>query len=273
MSNLSLYLAAVLGYAALAVYFWRAQAAGRGAELERGAARFVVLAPMLLQGYLLSNTLFIDGEMNLGLTNSISLILWLTLLVYWVAHFYYPIASLQTLVLPLAAVGVVLPALFPDTHLHARNTWAFEAHIAVALLAFSLFTIAALHAGLMSLVEKRLHHAILPKAMQNLPPLLTMEALLFRIIVVGFLLLSFTLASGMIFSEQVFGHALKFTPRIAHKIVFGLTSWAVFAGLLIGHHFYGWRGRTAIRWTLSGFVFLFLSYVGSKFVLEVLLHR
>ncbi len=273
MSNLSLYLVAALGYAALAVYFWRAQAAGRGAELDRGVARFIVLVPMLIHAYLLSNTLFIDGEMNMGLTNSVSLILWLTLLVYWVAHFFYPIASLQTLVLPLAAVGVVLPALFPDTHLHPHNRWAFEAHIAVAMLAFSLFTIAALHAGLMSLVEKRLHHAILPKAMQNLPPLLTMEALLFRIIVAGFLLLSFTLASGMIFSEQVFGHALKFTPRIAHKIVFGLMSWAVFAGLLAGHHFYGWRGRTAIRWTLSGFVFLFLSYVGSKFVLEVLLHR
>lgn len=274
MSNLSLYLAAVLGYAAIAVYFWRAQAAGRGAELDRSAAAFVVLIPMVIHGYLLSNTLFVDGEMNLGLTNSVSLILWLTLLVYWVAHFFYPIASLQTLVLPLAAVGVLLPGLFPDQRLQPRSdSWVFEAHIAVAMLAFSLFTIAALHAGLMSLVEKRLHHAILPKAMQNLPPLLTMESLLFRIIVAGFLLLSFTLASGMIFSEQVFGHALKFTPRIAHKIVFGLMSWGVFAGLLVGHHFYGWRGRTAIRWTLSGFAFLFLSYVGSKFVLEVLLHR
>lgn len=274
MSNLSLYLAAAVGYAVLAVYFWRAQAGGRGTELDRGAASFFVLIPMVIHGYLLSNTLFVDGEINMGLTNSVSLILWLTLLVYWVAHFFYPIASLQALVLPLAAVGVLLPNLFPDQRLQSQSgSWVFEAHIAVAMLAFSLFTIAALHAGLMSLVEKRLHHAILPKAMQNLPPLLTMEALLFRIIIAGFLLLSFTLASGMIFSEEVFGHALKFTPRIAHKIVFGLMSWAVFAGLLVGHRFYGWRGRTAIRWTLSGFAFLFLSYVGSKFVLEVLLHR
>jgi ABC-type uncharacterized transport system permease subunit len=274
MSNLSLYLAASLGYAALAVYFWRAQAAGQGGSLDRGVARYLVLIPLLLQGYLLSIGLFVGGQMNLGLTHAVSLILWLTLLVYWVAQFFYPIAILQALVLPLAAVGVLLPGLFPDEHLQPKNdSWVFEAHIAVAMLAFSLLTIAALHAGLMSLVEKRLHHAILPKAMQNLPPLLTMEALLFRIIVAGFLLLSFTLASGMIFSEEVFGHALKFTPRIAHKIVFGLMSWGVFAGLLAGHHFYGWRGRTAIRWTLSGFVFLFLSYVGSKFVLEVLLHR
>jgi len=273
MSNLSLYLAAFLAYAALGVYFWRTQAAGQEAVLDRGLARFVVLIPLMMQAYLLSNSLFVDGQMNLGLTNAISLILWLTLLVYWVAHFFYPIASLQTLVLPLAAVGVLLPGLFPDEHLQPAKNWAFEAHIAVAMLAFSLLTIAALHAGLMSLAEKRLHHAILPKAMHNLPPLLTMEALLFRIIVAGFLLLSFTLASGMIFSEHVFGHALKITASNAHKIVFGLLSWAVFAGLLLGHHFYGWRGRTAIRWTLSGFAFLFLSYVASKFVLEVLLHR
>ncbi len=274
MSTLSLYLVTFLAYAALAAYFWRAQAAGRGGELDRGPARYAVLIPLLLQGYLLSNSLFVAGQMNLGLVNSISLILWLTLLVYWVAHFFYPIASLQTLVLPLAAVGALLPALFPEEHLQPHNTsWVYEAHIAVAMLAFSLFTIAALHAGLMSLVERRLHHAILPVPMQNLPPLLTMEALLFRIIVAGFLLLSFTLASGMIFSEQLFGHALQFTPRIAHKIVFGLMSWAVFAGLLAGHHVYGWRGRIATRWTISGFVFLFLSYVGSKFVLEVLLHK
>ncbi len=274
MSNLSLSLLASLAYAALAVYFWRAQAAGQGANLERSAARFLVLIPLALQGYLLSDSVLVGGQLNLGLSSSISLILWLTLLVYWLAQLYYPIASLQALVLPLAAVGAVLPALFPDERLHPQSTsFAFEAHIAVAMLAFSLFTIAALHALLMSLVEKRLHHAILPKAMQNLPPLLTMEALLFRIIVAGFLLLSFTLASGMIFSEQLFGHALQFTPRIAHKIVFSLMSWGVFAGLLAGHHFYGWRGRTAIRWTLSGFVFLFLSYVGSKFVLEVLLHK
>lgn len=272
--SLVLYLAVVATYALLTGYFWRAQAAGRVEELDRGLTRFLVLIPLLSHGYLLFSGLVVAGQLNLGLAYAISMILWLTLLVYWVAHFFYPLASLQALVLPLAGVGALLPALFPAEHLRPQNhSLAFEAHIAVAMLAFSLLTIAALHAGLMSLAEKRLHHAILPRALQNLPPLLTMEALLFRIIVAGFLLLSFTLASGMIFSEEVFGHALKITASNAHKIVFGFLSWAVFAGLLAGHHFYGWRGRTAIRWTLSGFGFLFLSYVVSKFVLEVLLHR
>jgi len=274
MSDLYLYLVTFFAYAVLAAYFWRVQAAGRGEELGRGIICHAVLLPLVLQGYLLYESLFVEGQLNFGLVYSISLILWLSMLVYWAARFFYPIASLQTLVLPLAAVGALLPALFPAAHMQPKATsLVFEAHIIVAMLAYSLFTIAALHAGLMSLVENRLHHAILPKALQNLPPLLTMETLLFRIIVVGFMLLSLTLASGMVFSEQVFGRALEFTPKIAHKIVFSILSWAVFAGLLIGHRFYGWRGRTAIRWTMSGFVFLLLGYVGSKFVLEVLLHR
>lgn len=270
MSNLSLYLVTFFAYAALAVYFWREQSAGRGDDLGRGVICHAVLLPLALHGYLLYETLFIQGQMNFGLVYSLSLILWLTMLVYWLARFFYPIASLQTLVLPLAAVGALLPALFPAAHMQPETkSLVFEAHIIVAMLAYSLFTIAVLHAGLMSLVEKRLHHAILPKALQNLPPLLTMETLLFRIIVAGFALLTLTLISGMVFSEELFGKPWQ----LSHKMLFGFVSWSVFAGLLGGHYFYGWRGRTAIRWTVSGFVFLLLAYVGSKFVMEVFLHR
>src|SRR5690606_21527752 len=103
----------------------------------------------------------------------------------------------------------------------------------------------------------------------DFPPLLTMETLLFRVIGVGFILLTLTLISGILFSEQIFGQPLKFT----HKNFFAIISWLVFGGLLLGRFQYGWRGKTAIRWTLSGFVLLLLAYAGSKFVLEVLLSR
>ena len=270
MSDLSLYVVTSLAYGALAVYFWRAQAAGRGDELTLGIISYAVLLPLALHGYLLHENLFIGGQLNLGLINSLSLILWLTMLVYWIARFFYPIASLQALVLPLAAAGALLPALFPAVHTQPKSTsLIFEAHIIVAMLAYSLFTIAVLHAGMMSMMERRLHHAILPRTLQNLPPLLTMETLLFRIIIAGFALLTLTLISGIVFSEELFGKPWQLT----HKMVFGIASWVVFAVLLLGHFFYGWRGRTAIRWTVSGFVFLFLAYVGTKFVLEVLLHR
>ena len=270
MSNLPLYLFTFFAYGALGVIFWRAQMAGNMDALNRGALGHTILMPLVLHGYLLHQNLLVGGELNLGLVSALSLISWLTVLVYWLARFFYPLAGLQTLVLPLAATGAVLPALFPSVHmLSQHHSWAFDAHIFMAMLAYSLFSIAALHEGLMSLVEKRLHHAALPPVLQSLPPLLTMEKLLFRIIGAGFILLTLTLISGMMFSEQIFGKLLRFN----HEMLFGFISWGVFAVLLMGHYSYGWRGRTAVRWTMSGFVFLLLAYLGTQFVLQVLLHR
>ena len=269
MSNPLLYLSTFLAYGVLAIYFWRAQVTGKGEVLNQGVIAHAVLLPLALHAYLLYGSLFSGGHLNLGLALALSLMLWLTVAVYWVARFFYPIASLQTLVLPLAAVGALLPAVFPEMHPLTDATLALELHILTAMLAYSLFIIAVLHAGLMSWLEGRLHHASLPAVLQGLPPLLTMEILLFRIIGAGFVLLTLTLASGMAFSEQLFGRPWQFN----HKVLFGFISWGVFGVLLLGHYYRGWRGRTAVRWTMSGFGFLLLAYVGSKFVMEVLLHR
>lgn len=257
-------------YCMLAVYFWYAQLQGRGERLNRGMTGHWVVVPLLLHGYLLAQEVFAGSGFNLSFVEAFSMIVWLTLLVYWGARFFYPVGSLQALVLPLAAVAILLQGVFPSVHL-LKNTdmLAFQAHISAAMLAYSLFTIAVLHAVLIMLVEKRLHQGSLPRILQNLPPLLTMELLLFRMIGIGFVLLTLTLASGIFFSEQIFGTAWKFN----HKVLFGFISWGVFAVLLWGHRFYGWRGRIAVRWTVSGFAFLLLAYLGSKFVLEVLLHR
>jgi len=122
---------------------------------------------------------------------------------------------------------------------------------------------------LMALLERRLHDGALPQMLQRLPPLLAMEKVLFRVIWAGFILLTLTLASGVVYSEELFGKAAQFN----HKTVFGILSWLIFAALLAGRHIYGWRGRVAVRWTLAGFATLVLAYIGSKFVLEVLLGR
>lgn len=270
MSSILLSLVASAAYGVLAVYFWQAQGRGEENTLSRGAIGHLVLFPLLLHAYLLAQDVFAGGGFNLSMTNALSLIVWMTLLVYSAARFFYPLGGLQALVLPLAALSVLLPEFFPAAHqLQNTGLFIFKAHIAAAMLAYSLFTIAMLHAVLISQVEKRLHRATLPRVLQNLPPLMTMETLLFRMIGVGFALLTVTLFSGMIFSEEIFGKAWQFN----HKALFGLVSWGVFAVLLWGHYYYGWRGRTAVRWTVSGFLFLVLAYLGSKFVLEVLLHR
>ena len=270
MSNVLFSWLAFTLYSVLAFYFWHAQMRGKGDLLSRGPAGHWVVVPLLLHGYLLAQDVFAGGGFNLSVANALSTIIWLTLLVYWVARFFYPVGCLQALVLPLAAVAVMLPELFPSPHqLENTDLLAFKAHIAAAMLAYSLFTIAVLHAVLISLVEKRLHHGSMPRILQNLPPLMTMETLLFRMIGLGFVLLTLTLASGVLFSEQIFGKAWEFS----HKVLFGFISWGVFAVLLWGHRTYGWRGRVAVRWTVGGFLFLLLAYLGSKFVIEVLLHR
>ncbi|MGR5475449.1 cytochrome c biogenesis protein CcsA, partial [Vibrio astriarenae] len=76
-----------------------------------------------------------------------------------------------------------------------------------------------------------------------LPPLLTLEKLLFRLIGAGFVLLTLTIASGALFSEQLFHRAFQFD----HKNVFAVLSWLMFGGILVGRRFRGWRGRVALR--------------------------
>ena len=117
------------------------------------------------------------------------------------------------------------------------------------------------------MLEKQLHRGA---PMQGgAPPLLTLEAMLFRTIGAGFALLTLAVFSGVLFSEELFGKPARFS----HKTVFGVISWLIFGALLAGRIFYGWRGRTAVRWTLAGFFALVLAYIGSKFVLEVILGR
>jgi ABC-type uncharacterized transport system permease subunit len=272
------YLANALLYGALAFYFWRthwapaaaaASAAAPGAD-ARSIEHYLLLLPLALHAALLARAAFAPDGLHLGVGNAVSAILWLTVLIYWLGNFFYRLDGLQTLVLPAAAVAALLPAVFPSVKpLPNTELAAFKAHLLVAMAAYSLLTIASLHVLLMTLIERRLHEGVLPHRLRNLPPLLTMEKLLFQIIWAGFILLTLTLASGVLYSEELFGKAAKFN----HKTVFGVLSWLIFAALLSGRHLYGWRGRIAVRWTLAGFLMLVLAYVGSKFVLEVILGR
>ena len=196
--------------------------------------------------------------------------LWLAVLIYWLESFRLHMEGMQPMVLPLAAVGAILPVIFPQTHEIANaQAVGFKMHFLTAMLAYSLFTLSALHAIFMSFMERKLHQGALNGYQANLPSILSMESLLFRMIGIAFLLLTLTLLSGLFFSEQIFGKAFV----LDHKTVFAFASWAIFAALLFGRYSYGWRGRIALRWTLAGFLLLVLAYIGSRFVVEVLLGR
>lgn len=260
-------------YAALGAHFWRTRWLDPVANPRKGLSlreRLAILAALSLHGFLLHGALFPGGGMHFGFGVALSLMIWLAVLFYWIEALYTRLDGLQTLAMPIAAIASLLPALFPGQHiLDNSGTPAFRVHFIIAMLAYSLFTLAAFHALLMSAAEKRLHNARLNRALANLPPLLTMEALLFRLVTIAFILLTLTLVSGIGFSEQLFDRP----ARLDHKTVFGFASWGIFATLLVGRHFWGWRGRPALRWILAGFIALLLAYVGTRFVTEVLLTR
>jgi ABC-type uncharacterized transport system permease subunit len=121
----------------------------------------------------------------------------------------------------------------------------------------------------MAVQERRLHSGQVGGRLGRLPSLVAMDALLFRMVLTGFVLLTLTLLSGILFSEEVFGRPFK----MSHKNLLGVISWVIFGWLLVGRWGYGWRGRRAARWTIAGFVVLVLAYAGQKLVLEIILHR
>src|SRR5467141_2597130 len=260
MPAILLYAAASLLYAILAFHFWRTRWRGASAPLPTRLERAAILAPFALHTWLVYDMLWAQPELHFGFGQALSVMLWLAVLLYWI----------ESRFLALAAVCAPLPALFPGLagapYTHSTE---FRLHLALAMVAYGMFTIAALHALLMTLMERRLHGGALVGPLAALPPLLTMERLLFQIILAGFVFLTLTLATGIAFSETLFGRAMKFD----HKTVFAVASWLIFAALLAGRYLYGWRGRVALRWTLVGFVALLLAYVGSRFVLEVILRR
>jgi ABC-type uncharacterized transport system permease subunit len=229
-----------------------------------------VVVPLLMHAASLSDTMLRADGLYLGVGNAVSLIIALAVLIYWIASFFHRLEALNAMVLPAAAALSWLPLLIPATHrLENTELLVFKAHLLIAMLAYSLFTIASLHVLLMALLERHLHSHNVPSFVQALPPLLTMESVLFKIIGSGFIFLTLTLATGVLFSEELFGKPLTFT----HKTVFGFMSWFIFGALLMGRTFYGWRGRVAVRWTLAGFMALVLAYIGSRFVAEIILHR
>ena len=206
--------------------------------------------------------------LDLGFFNAASLITWVMALLLMIAATRQPVENLGVIILPIAAVLNLGPALWGDS---VRETeplgQAVDAHILLSIVAYSILGMGAVQAVLLAVQDHHLRHRQPGGFIRLLPPLQTMEALLFQMLWVGFISLSLALASGVIFLEDIFAQ------HLVHKTVLSLVAWLVFGVLLWGRWRWGWRGPTAIRWTLGGFVLLMLAYFGSKFVLELVLGR
>lgn len=228
------------------------------------------LAALGTHALTLGETLFANGSVLLGFASSLSLMLWLAMLIYGLESLLTPVQPLLRLAAPIAATAAILPLLLgghPQSMIF--HSWAHKAHVVVAMLSYSLYTLAVFHALLLATTERRLHHASLAGPDNTGLPLLTQERLLFRMTTAAFVFLTLTMLSGALFSEQIFGKPFA----LSHKTVFGLAAWLLFAILLLGRSLRGWRGKIATRWILAGFTSLVLAYTGSRFVLEILLGR
>jgi ABC-type uncharacterized transport system permease subunit len=258
--------------------------------------RWIVLAALLIQGVSLVLPVAANDP-HFGFAHVLSAAIWLALGILWLESIAVPMGALWLLVLPLAVAVAWLPGVFPGSPISLPDAPLFVPHLLLGVCAYSFMTLAALQSILMAMAERALQAPARfgflaggqtagtsagPSAgsssttegawgawIDALPPLLTLERLLFRLISAGFVFLSLTVLTGIVFSESAFGRPF----RLDHKTVFTLLAWSLFATLLIGRRLHGWRGRTALRFTLGGFTLLMFAYAGSRFVFEVILSR
>ena len=225
---------------------------------------------LIIHAIVLVNNIIILPKvgLNMGFFNATSLITWLIVLLLIVTSVTKPVANLGIAIFPLASLAILLDLIFPSNHIILVNQASeLRFHILISILAYSLFSIAAIHAVLLAIQNKFLRNKQPGGFIRALPPLETMETLLFQMIGMGFILQSLSLITGFIYLEDMF------QQHLVHKTVFSIIAWLIFAILLWGRWKFGWRGRTAIRWTFIGFTVMLLGYLGSKLVMELVLNR
>ncbi len=254
----------MLALAAAAAYAVPAAAARL---LSDHAARLALLAAWLLHALVLALGLLGDAP-RFGFAPALSVTAWLVLTVYAVEQKFFPQMQARWALAGMGTAAVLLALVFPGSPLHAAASPWLPLHWALGIASYGLFAAAVVHAWLMTRAEREIRQAEQPHAGV---PLLTLERLTFRFVGAGFVLLTATLAAGFLFGETLYGQGKPW--KWDHKTVFSVLSWVAFAVLLLGRSRFGWRGRKAVRFLYIGALLLLLSYVGSRFVLEVVLGR
>jgi len=256
-------LLAILSYLAAGFLLWR-RLSGKtpaGKSLPLTLALLGTAMHMLI----LSENIFTPNGINFGFFHALSLLSGLIALLFLITAFSKPVENLGIVILPLAALAILLEHGIPTQHFLPANEKHLEIHILLSIVAYSLLSIAALQAMLLSIQDRHLHNKHPGGLIRALPPLQTMETLLFQMLTLGFVLQSLSLITGAIYIDNLL------TQHLVHKTVLSILAWGVYATLLWGRWRYGWRGKTAIRWTLGGFISLAFAYLGSKLVLEIIL--
>ena len=236
-------------------------------RLGNGALRGLLLAAWGLHALTLADGL-LGAPPRFGFAPALSMTVWLVLTVYAIERRLFPQLHAHWALAGLGSAAVILALLFPGATYHRVASPWLPLHWALGLASYGLFAAAVVHGWLMVRAERAIRQAEQSDAGV---PLLTLERLTFRFVEAGFVLLSATLLVGWLFAETLYGPGLAW--KWDHKTVFSVLAWVTFASLLIGRARLGWRGLKAVRVLYLGAGLLLLGYVGSRFVLEVILRR
>jgi ABC-type uncharacterized transport system permease subunit len=236
------------------------------------SSRWLDLSPSLvavaLQAIQLNQLIYPGtGFINLGFFISLSLISWLVCIQILISSLYRPLHSLGIIMFPLSGLASLASVVTPEAEpIPGITSQLIQGHIMIAVIAYSLIMLSALQAITLAVQEHaiRSHHP--GGLVRFLPPLHDMETLLFQMLGFGFIFLTTALVSGFFFVEDLFAQ------HLVHKTILSIISWIILAVLLFGRYKFGWRGKTAVRWTLASFVFIMLAYFGSKLVLEFIIN-
>jgi ABC-type uncharacterized transport system permease subunit len=243
----------------------------RGEETPACQRMMILLvssAAVVIHGIFLYPGILHESGLNLGFFYAASLIALTTSLLLVLASSFEPVENLGIGIFPMAAISIGLVLAWPAHHILTNaSAWQLDTHILTSLLAYSILGLAVLQAILLAIQDRHLQNRKPGGFIRALPPLQIMETLLFQMIAIGFTLLTLSLVTGALFLQDIFAQ------HLVHKTTLSIMAWAVFGILLWGRWRFGWRGSTAIRWTIGGFIFLMLAYFGSKFVLELVLAR
>ena len=213
----------------------------------------------------------VSNGINLNFSNSLLIVSWVTVFFYFLINKRMQFNGLENLTLsPAILIMMCHPFLKNDQNLEIQISINSIIHVIIAILSYSLLTVGAILSIFILLFEKNLTKK--ENATENFTSnysLLSMEDILFKIYWLGFILLSITLFSGILFTNEIFGTSILWN----HKTIFSLMAWVTYGAMLIGRVNYGWRGKKAVIFSLIAFIFLILSYFGTKFVLEILLNN
>ena len=237
--------------------------------IRKGMVLGQLLIGLLGHAVVLYPDIITQGGLNFNIFNVVSLTTLFMLLFYWGFCLYRKILPLGILATPLAFLGMMI-GFFGDAPYHPLSTISpiLQAHIIMSLAAYSVLFMAAIAAIMLRLQISELKRQAFHRVwVDKLPSLQSMEALLFDMITVGFMLLSISLLLGFIDTTNLLAQ------HLVHKTVFSLLSWLVFGALLVGHWRFGWRGQRAANMTLYGVILLGLAFIGTKFVLELILTK